>query len=82
MEATMRKRRFGKISIGSSRGAQKYLRRRDVAKALRVTTRTISRWEAEKTIPSAIRIGRTPYWLTEDVENFIAAKIAERDADR
>lgn len=78
----MRKRRFGKISITSRRGAQGYLRCRDVAKALRVTTRTILRWVAEDEFPLPIHIGRSAYWLPEDVENFIAAKIAERDADK
>ena len=58
----------------------RFMRRQDIAKIFGVTTRTIQRWEGENGFPRPMRVGRSPYWLQEDIEKFTAAKIAQRGA--
>ena len=53
------------------------LSKKEVARALSVTTRTVSNWVSKGHFPApAIILGR-PRWKTEDVEQYIKGQFAK-----
>lgn len=51
-----------------------YLRPKDLAKLLHLTTRTLSRWRHQGKGPTFLREGRTVFYRSDDVDSWSQAK--------
>ena len=51
-----------------------YLRRREAARELQVSERTMSRWEAQNIGPPAIRVGKTILYRIESLQAWLRSR--------
>lgn len=58
------------------------IRAADVAKMVRVSVKTVRRWECDGLMPAAIRIGRALNWRGTEIEAWIAAGCPPRAQDQ